>query len=144
VKTAMIAYCGLNCAECPGYVATQSGDEEALKKVVAQWSDEYSGTLTIDDVRCSGCHATQGPLMSHCSVCGIRVCSAEKSLANCAHCDEFACDKLTKFFGFVPGRRRRSTRSARVCSSRRARIYGDLRLRLIARPSLLTLGSQSA
>lgn len=102
MKTAMIAYCGLNCAECPGYVATQNGDEEALKKVAAQWSDEYASALTIDDVRCSGCHATEGPLMSHCSVCEIRACSVEKGFANCAHCDEYACDKLTKFFGFAP------------------------------------------
>jgi hypothetical protein len=102
VKTAMIAFCGLDCAECPAYAATQSGDEEALVKVAAQWSEEYSGNLTVDDVRCNGCHATEGPWMSHCSECKIRACGVEKSLANCAHCDEYACGKLTEFFGFAP------------------------------------------
>ena len=40
--------------------------------------------------------------MSHCSECGIRACGVEKGVENCAHCDEYGCDKLTEFFGFVP------------------------------------------
>jgi hypothetical protein len=98
----MIAFCGLTCTECPGYVATKSGDEEALKKVAAQWSEEFGGDLSIDDVRCDGCHSLEGPWMSHCSECKIRACGTQKGLANCAGCDEYACDKLTEFFGFVP------------------------------------------
>jgi len=102
VEEKMIAFCGLTCTECPGYVATQSGDVEALNKVAAQWSAEYGGDLTVNHVRCNGCHAVEGPWMSHCSVCKIRACGTEKNLANCAHCDEYGCDKLTEFFEFVP------------------------------------------
>jgi hypothetical protein len=102
VETKMIAFCGLTCTECPGYLATQSGDEEELKKVAAQWSDEYGGELSVDDVRCNGCLATTGPWMSHCSECKIRACGVEKGLESCANCDDYACEKLTEFFGFVP------------------------------------------
>jgi len=98
----MIAYCGLTCAECPAYVATKAGDEEALAKVAEQWSAEYNTQLTADDCRCDGCLSETGPWMSHCSECGIRACGVEKGVENCAHCDEYGCDKLTEFFGFVP------------------------------------------
>ena len=29
----IIAYCGLNCSDCPAYIATQKDDIEELKKV---------------------------------------------------------------------------------------------------------------
>ena len=102
METKMIAYCGLDCAQCPGYLATQSGDPEALAKVAADWSAEYGGNLTVDDVRCNGCQSESGPWMSHCAECKMRACGTEKAVANCAHCPDYACDKLTEFFGFVP------------------------------------------
>jgi len=98
----MIAYCGLDCLQCPGFIATKSGDEEALKKVAEEWSKEYGGNITVDDVRCNGCQSAEGPWMSHCAVCQMRACGIEKGVENCAHCDDYACDKLTEFFGFVP------------------------------------------
>jgi len=98
----MIAFCGITCTDCPGYLATQSGDEGELKKVAAQWSEEYGGDLDVDDVRCDGCLSPVGPWMSHCANCKIRACAQEKALANCAHCSEYPCDRLTEFFGFVP------------------------------------------
>lgn len=98
----MIAYCGLTCTECPGYQATQSGDLEALEAVAAEWSKEYGGNLEVDDVRCNGCRSTDGPWMSHCSECKMRACATEKMVKNCAHCADYACEKLTEFFGFVP------------------------------------------
>ncbi|MBN1875577.1 MAG: DUF3795 domain-containing protein, partial [Anaerolineae bacterium] len=33
----IIAYCGLNCAECPAYLATQANDMEALEHVAEEW-----------------------------------------------------------------------------------------------------------
>jgi len=98
----MIAYCGLTCTECPAYVTTKAGDEEGLAKVAEQWSAEYSAQLTADDCRCDGCLSEAGPWMSHCAECGIRACGVEKGVENCAHCDEYGCEKLTEFFGFVP------------------------------------------
>jgi len=98
----MIAYCGLDCFQCPGYVATQSGDQEALKKVAAEWSAEFDSNLSVDDVQCQGCHSESGPWMAHCAVCKMRACGTEKGVANCAHCSDYACDKVTEFFGFVP------------------------------------------
>jgi hypothetical protein len=78
----IIAYCGLVCSDCSAYVATQANDQEALERVAAQWREEYNApNITVESVICDGC------------LDGGRLCS---------HC---ACEKLEKFFGFVPGAR---------------------------------------
>ena len=44
----MIAICGLNCAECEGYLATQANDEEAKERVAAQWRQMFNAPgLTV-------------------------------------------------------------------------------------------------
>ena len=101
----MIAYCGLTCTECPAYIATQTNDAEAMARVAEQWSAEYSTQLIVDDCWCNGCLAEKGPWMSHCAKCEIRACGVEKGVENCAHCDDYGCDKLTEFFGFAPAAR---------------------------------------
>ncbi len=97
-----IGICGLTCTACPAFIATQNKDVEAMSKVAEQWSVEYDTQLTPADCWCNGCHSESGPWMAHCSVCKIRACGNEKAVENCAHCDEYACDKLTEFFSFVP------------------------------------------
>jgi len=93
MEAKMIASCGLICTECPGYIATRSGDEEALAKVAAEWSVEYGGQIGTEDVRCNGCLSPDGPWMSHCSVCKIRACASGKGLDTCAGCDDYACSR---------------------------------------------------
>lgn len=102
METQIIACCGLTCTECPGYLATQQGDEAALEKAAAEWSVEYGGEISAADVRCDGCLSVEGPWMSHCAVCKIRACAIERGLENCAACEDYACEKLSEFFGFVP------------------------------------------
>ena len=41
----MIAFCGLNCAECGAFLATQDDDDERRKKVAEQWSEKYRANL---------------------------------------------------------------------------------------------------
>jgi hypothetical protein len=98
----MVAFCGLVCTDCAAYIATKSGDAEAIAKVAADWSAEFKHSLTAEDCWCNGCVAKQGPWMSHCSECEIRACGMGKDLDNCGHCDTYSCDTLTKFFEFVP------------------------------------------
>jgi len=101
----MIAYCGLVCTECPAYVATQADDREALERVAAQWREEYNAPgITVASVLCDGC-LDGGRKCSHCAECDIRACGVERGVANCAHCEEYVCEKLEGFFGFAPGAR---------------------------------------
>ena len=98
-----IATCGLTCTECPGYIATQNQDVEAIAKVAEMWSAEFDAKLTAEDCWCDGCRSDVGPWMSHCAECGIRACGVERGVETCAECADYACcDKLTEFFGFVP------------------------------------------
>jgi len=98
----MIAYCGLVCTECPAYIATQKNDQEALQRVAAQWSKELNVSLSSEDCLCEGCLPSTGRQTSYCSECKIRACAIEKEVVNCAHCGEYACQGLEKWFGTVP------------------------------------------
>jgi len=101
----IIAYCGLVCSDCSAYVATQANDQEALERVAAQWREEYNApNITVESVICDGC-LDGGRMCSHCAECEIRPCGVARGVANCAHCSDYACEKLEKFFGFVPGAR---------------------------------------
>jgi hypothetical protein len=98
----IIAYCGLVCSDCPAYIATQANDQAAMEAVAAQWREEYHVPhITADSVLCDGC--LSGPnKVWHCAECDIRACGVAHSVANCAYCAEYPCEKLERFFGSVP------------------------------------------
>ena len=99
----IIAYCGIVCSDCPAYVASQSGDGAALERVAVQWEKEYHlEKVTIQDVTCDGCLGQEGRKGAHCSECEIRACALGINVENCAYCDDYSCEKLNNFFGFVP------------------------------------------
>ena len=35
----------------------------------------------------------------------MRACGLERGVLNCAHCEDYACEKLEGFLGFVPDAR---------------------------------------
>jgi hypothetical protein len=100
----IIAYCGLVCSECPAYVATQSNDAGELERVAAQWREEFNEPeITAASIICDGCLSTNGGRLSgYCRVCEIRSCGVERGVVNCAHCGDYACQKLEAWFGNVP------------------------------------------
>jgi len=98
----IIAACGIVCSECPAYIATLNDDEEMRKKTAEDWSKMYSAALKPEDIFCDGCLTKTERIFSHCKVCPIRKCCREKNISNCAYCNEYHCDKITEFFGFVP------------------------------------------
>lgn len=104
----MIAYCGLVCTDCPAYIATKADDRAALERVAAQWREEFDAPgLAAESVICDGCLGTTGRKFGHCSECAIRACAMGRAVINCAHCDDYGCETITGFFGFVPEARTR-------------------------------------
>jgi hypothetical protein len=102
----IVAYCGLVCTDCPAYVATQADDRAALERVAAQWREEYNApNITVESVICDGCLTDEGRKCSHCAECEIRACGVARGVVNCAHCADYACEKLEGFFGFAPDAR---------------------------------------
>jgi hypothetical protein len=98
----IIAVCGLICTDCPAYVATQADDRAALERVAAEWRQAYNApNITVESVICDGC-LDGGRKCGHCAECDIRACGVARGVANCAHCPDYGCEKLQRFFGFVP------------------------------------------
>jgi len=96
-----IACCGLDCGACPAYHAAERLSVEERQAVAEKWNAEFGGTHTVADIDCVGC-THEGRHAPYCaSGCEIRTCAVEKSVATCAECTSFACDKLTGFFAMA-------------------------------------------
>jgi hypothetical protein len=96
-----VSYCGLVCETCPIYMATREQNPEKklqMRVSIAQQIKEHYGRETWpEDVGdCDGCKAETGSI--YCTSCEIRTCATDKGVENCAHCDDYACDKLQEFF----------------------------------------------
>jgi thiol-disulfide isomerase/thioredoxin len=98
----MIAFWGINCADCPTFLATRDDDENKRKEVAEQWSKDYRRQIKPEDINCDGCLLEEGRLFTHCGVCEIRKCGQEKKIKNCAYCNEYSCQNFKKFFVLVP------------------------------------------
>ena len=100
------AICGLPCHECGAYQATRDGDDVRRAEVAKEWSQMYGAEIKPEDINCGGC-TTGGVLFQHCTVCEIRKCGVARGVVNCAHCEDYACEKLEEFFKMVPDCRTR-------------------------------------
>ena len=98
----VIAYCGLSCHECGAYIATVNNDDKKRQEVATLWSKEFNTDIKPEDINCVGCLSTSERVFGHCKVCEIRKCGIEKEIINCAYCDDYGCERLTKFFEMVP------------------------------------------
>jgi hypothetical protein len=107
-KHERVAYCGLMCDGCPIYWATQETDPEKQTKmrtaIARLGQEQYGLTFRPEDITdCDGCRMENGRLFSGCKTCEIRDCARERNLVTCAHCAEYACEKLRKMFATDPG-----------------------------------------
>jgi hypothetical protein len=98
----MIAYCGLVCTECPAFIATRENDDAKRKKVAEMWSKQYKMAVKPEDINCDGCKLEGKRLIGYCNICEIRKCGKQKQVVNCAYCDDYGCEKLTKFLNMAP------------------------------------------
>ncbi|PWB56496.1 MAG: hypothetical protein C3F06_01010 [Candidatus Methanoperedenaceae archaeon] len=102
-----LAYCGLNCEDCPVFVATANNDNGLREKTASDWSKLYGAqlsdylgknSLSPEDMNCSGCQSQSG-LFIGCMNCPIRTCAQEKKFISCASCNEYEiCGILNGFF----------------------------------------------
>lgn len=115
----VIAYCGLVCHSCPILLATKEKNARKRNQMRADIAEQikklYGEEYRPQDINdCDGCKSESRRLFSGCRRCEIRKCAREKSVENCAHCDEYACERLEKFFATYPeaGKRLDAIRSA--------------------------------
>ena len=91
----MIAYCGLDCAKCDAYIATQNNDQELLEKTAKKWSEWNKVEIRPEDLLCDGC-TQNGRKFAYCAyMCEIKKCAEAKSFAHCGYCSNLdSCEKI--------------------------------------------------
>ena len=88
-----IAYCGLNCDECPAKLAKLNDDDALRAKMQQEWgSDDYP--LSKDDINCDGCKTKGGLHFKFCGSCTVRKCASGRGVDTCAHCKDYGCEIL--------------------------------------------------
>lgn len=94
----MIAYCGINCDECPSYIGTITGEMSLLVKMNEKYGDKNSDAV---DFVCLGCKNKDVKLIaSDCARCKIRICAMEREKDFCATCQEYeSCDVVKPYRG---------------------------------------------
>jgi len=95
----LISFCGLDCVECPAYIATQQQDEALLTKTAKRWSTAKR-KIKPTDIRCDGCLTGQR-LACFCSECPVRLCAAERGVENCGYCVDYPCLTLLKVWKWL-------------------------------------------
>ena len=88
----MIAYCGLNCAKCPAYIATQADDDRMRADCAQFFNQKYKMNVKPESVNCDGCRSDR--TLYFCTTCNVRKCAREKKLDSCALCSDFICSKV--------------------------------------------------
>ena len=93
----LISFCGINCSTCPAYTAKRIDDWNLREKTAKEWSSpEYP--VKPEEINCDGCIARDKQLISFCNSCQVRQCGLEKDVQNCAHCEDYVCDKLEELW----------------------------------------------
>ena len=101
MSSQMLAYCGLDCSKCPAYIATQANDIAKLTSLAGEWFDGSSDHTII---LCDGCklNGSDARIMKWCAECPTRACAIDHGLENCAHCNDYGCEKLLMVFNQSP------------------------------------------
>ena len=84
----MTAPCGLDCFNCPVYLAEE--DEDLRVKIAERLE------ISPDKVLCRGCRNENGTItcLNMIETCNVYKCIQEKGFDFCFDCDDFPCDYL--------------------------------------------------
>ena len=110
----ILAYCGLECTECPAFLATGTDDDTLRAKTAKRWSSK-EWTVAPAEVNCLGCTAETGHF-KWCARCEVRGCAVEKGVATCAGCADYGCDTLEALLKMVGDEARRKLEALRAQS----------------------------
>ena len=98
----MTACCGLDCAACDAFLATQADDDARRAAVAKDWSSRYGVEVKPEHINCDGCRA-DGRKVHYCAnLCEIRKCCLARNLDNCSLCSDYPCQIIKSFFQIAP------------------------------------------
>lgn len=84
--------CGVVCATCDAFIATQNNDPALFAKLAEQFKQNFGEDIAPEKIRCDGC-MNDGAHIGFCFECAIRKCVIERGIETCADCAEFPCAK---------------------------------------------------
>ncbi|MHC4478205.1 MAG: DUF3795 domain-containing protein [Planctomycetota bacterium] len=97
-KEPIVSKCGYRCDLCPAHESNLKS--EADKKTMCDaWNKYLGGNIEPEAISvCGGCQAEgkQGD-----ESCPVRPCAIGRGVETCAHCEEFACEKVKSKMNFV-------------------------------------------
>ena len=92
----IIAKCGYRCDLCPAYETNLKSDADKQRMSDA-WAKYCGFQVPTEQIQsCPGCLVSGAD-----PTCTVRPCAIEKDVENCAHCEDFGCDKLKAKMNFV-------------------------------------------
>jgi len=96
----LIACCGVDCSECPAYIATRDNNNDLRAETAARWGRQFDTTVEPEYINCNGCQQ-DGLHLGYCAICKVRECCLQRGFDNCAHCSGYICDILQRGFDFM-------------------------------------------
>jgi hypothetical protein len=106
----MIAFCGLDCAQCEAFQAMQRSDHHDHADIAQRWHNLRGAENTSEDTVCAGCRSDGQRVRSCALACRIRQCARHRRLASCADCRDYPCAVLREIFDIAPRARRQLER----------------------------------
>ncbi len=84
----MTAPCGLDCFNCPAYLAN---NDAALRAGIAERLH-----IPVEGARCGGCRNASGIIafLGDAEPCAAFACASRQGIAFCSDCTDFPCDLL--------------------------------------------------
>jgi hypothetical protein len=84
----MTAPCGIDCFNCPMYLAKEN---EKVRTAVAKYMN-----LPYEQAVCGGCRAEKGAPAAEglTATCNVYKCTEKKGISFCCDCSDFPCDYL--------------------------------------------------
>ena len=98
----MLGYCGLDCEQCPAFIATRDNDDALRVKTAEEWARSYGAPVKPEHINCTGCQSA-GIKTYYCdALCEIRKCAIGRSFSTCAECADFSCSLLEQVLQAAP------------------------------------------
>lgn len=88
----VLTRCGYRCDLCLAY---RSNVEKNDKRQILSdgWHTYFGFRIPPQEISCDGCVSCENPKLIDDS-CPVRSCVMAQGIKNCAHCDDYVCDKL--------------------------------------------------
>jgi len=90
----VLSLCGFRCDLCLAYQPLIEAHPENRQILSDGWHTYFGFRLPPEEIHCGGCSAEGKDTLDR--GCPVRPCVTARGLANCAHCQDYICEKLTE------------------------------------------------